>query len=180
MTSWIDSPVPHHEANVVFARGIPRDELTRGLGDRLREPLASGEGNGWVWAAHDMHNREKEDYGAVDYASMCPGGAEIVVFVTEPCSPKGFPPEFEYYRDGRLILCFSFEDLQQRVGENPDYLSAELLAAHLIGPNRTCGFPDCPGDDCLDHFDVEHRLVEVITDAFSLPAPSLPPEVRAK
>lgn len=92
MTSWIHGSFPDHEVNVVFARGVPLDAVTRGLRDRLREPLAAGQANGWAWAVHDMHNWEAEDYDDVDYGGMCPDGAEIVVFVTEPCSAKGFLP----------------------------------------------------------------------------------------
>ncbi|MEV6653990.1 hypothetical protein [Streptomyces sp. NPDC051219] len=46
------------------------------------------------------------------------------------------------YRDGRCVLHFSFEDLGQRVGDNPDCLSAELLNAGLIGPAAYCGMED--------------------------------------
>ncbi|MDX3224823.1 hypothetical protein [Streptomyces sp. ME19-01-6] len=48
MTNWIQGSFPGHEVNVVFARGLPLDALVRGLGDRLREPLAYGEANGWA------------------------------------------------------------------------------------------------------------------------------------
>jgi hypothetical protein len=90
--------------------------------------------------------------------------------VTEPCSAKGFPPAFEYYHDGRLVLSFSFEDPQQRVGDNPDHLSPELLAAGLIGPDAHCPHEDDDGHDCWDHdHDDEERLVRVITDFFGLP-----------
>ncbi|MET7889207.1 hypothetical protein [Streptomyces avermitilis] len=39
MTNWIQASFPGHEVNVVFARGIALDALTRGLRDRRREPL---------------------------------------------------------------------------------------------------------------------------------------------
>ncbi|MFF2327682.1 MULTISPECIES: hypothetical protein [unclassified Streptomyces] len=183
MTDWTQGSFPGHEVNVVLARGIPLDTLTRGLLDRQREPLASGEADGWAWAVHDMHNWDIEDYDDVEYGALCPNGAEIVVFVTEPCSVKGFPPAFEYYRDGRLILRFNFEDLGQRVGANPDYLSPELLAADLIGPRAGCGQGDDPGHDCFDDHGGcddrddrdDERLVKVITDYFALPSPPLSP-----
>ncbi|MET7921739.1 hypothetical protein ABZU45_39300 [Streptomyces avermitilis] len=181
MTNWIQASFPGHEVNVVFARGIALDALTRGLRDRRREPLVYGEANGWAWAVHDMHNWDAEDYDDVDYNGMCPKSAEIVVFVTEPCSAKAFPPAFEYHRDGRTILCFSFEDIQQRVGENPDHLSPELLAANLIGPTAECGQQGDDGHDCFDHhYDDHERLVTVIADYFALPSPPLSAEVTAK
>ncbi|WSP62977.1 hypothetical protein OG466_14570 [Streptomyces sp. NBC_01240] len=181
MISWIQGSFRGHEVNVVFARGIPLDTLTQGLCDRQREPLASGETDGWAWAVHDMHNWDTEDYDDVGYSALCPDGAEIVVFVTEPCSVKAFPPAFEYYRDGRLTLRFNFEDIQQRVGANPDYLSPELLAAGLIGPRAECRQEDDPGHDCCDHDDDDReRLVKVIADYFALPSPPLSPEVTSK
>ncbi|MFE2037451.1 hypothetical protein ACFXBB_30200 [Streptomyces scopuliridis] len=181
MTNWIQGSFPGHEVNVVFARGIPLDAFIRGLSDRLREPLAYGEANEWAWAVHDMHNWDAEDYDDVDYSSMCPDGAEIVVFVTEPCSAKAFPPAFAYHRDGRTILWFSFEDVQQRVGENPDYLSPELLAANLIGPTAECGQQGDDSHDCFDHhYDDHERLVTVIAEYFALPSPPLSAGVTAK
>ncbi|MFE7401892.1 hypothetical protein [Streptomyces sp. NPDC057557] len=181
MTHWIQGTFPGHEVNVVFARGMPLDAFVRCLGDRLREPLAYSEANGWAWAVHDMHNWDAEDYDDVDYSGMCQDGAEIVVFVTEPCSAKAFPPAFGYHRDGRTILWFSFEDLQQRVGENPDYLSPELLAANLIGPTAECTQQDDDSHDCFDHhYDEHERLVTVIADYFALPSPPLSAGVTAK
>ncbi|MCX4533563.1 hypothetical protein OHA79_26230 [Streptomyces sp. NBC_00841] len=181
MTNWIQGSFPGHEVNVVFARGVPLDVLTQGLRGLLREPLAYGEAGGWAWAVHPMLNWEVEDYDPVNYRELCPDGAEIVVFVTEPCSAKAFPPAFEYYRDGRTILCFSFEDPQQRVGENPDYLSAELLAAQLIGPHAVCGDEVNGGHDCFDHhYDDHERLVKTIAGFFALPSPPLSAEVTAQ
>jgi hypothetical protein len=74
----------------------------------------------------DTFAPETGDDDPVDYQSLCEGGAEAVVFVLEPCSAKAHAPDFTYFRDGRCVLHFSFEDLGQRVGDNPDYLSAEL------------------------------------------------------
>ncbi|WP_329124807.1 hypothetical protein [Streptomyces sp. NBC_01353] len=129
-----------------------------------------------------MHNWDAEDYDNVDYRGLCPEDAEIVVFETEPCSAKAFPPAFGYYRNGRTILWFNFESLHQhRAGENPDYLSPELLAANLIGPTAECGKQDDDSHDCFDHHYEDHeRLVTVIADYFTLPSPPLSEGVTAK
>ncbi|MGW2183247.1 hypothetical protein ACWCXX_35405 [Streptomyces sp. NPDC001732] len=166
---------PGHEVNIVFARGLPLDALVAGLRELRREPLAHGEAGGWAWAVHDMVNDEIEDYDGVDYRRICPQDAELVVFETEPCSAKAHGPNFDYFRDGRLTLGFSFEDIGQRVGENPDHLSAALLAAGLIGPAAQCGAADTDeGHDCFDHhYDDEDRLVRTIADFFALPSPPL-------
>jgi hypothetical protein len=170
----------HDEVNLVFARGTGLGAFVEGLRRLGREPLVSGEGNGWVWAVHDMLNAEIEDYDPVPYAEMS-AGAELVVFVTEPCSAKAHPPHFEYHRDGRLITWFSFEDLTQRPGENPDYLSAELLAADLIGPGAECRKAEEAGHDCFDHHYEDHdRIVRAVAGFFALPSPPLSPEVTAR
>lgn len=162
MTDWIHDPFPGRDVNVVFARRMPLRVLTQALDALHREPLAYGEGGGWAWAVHDMHNWDIEDYESVRYSDLCPRGVEIVVFVVDPCSAKAFSPEFEYYRDGRFVLGFSFESIGQRVGDNPDYLSEELLAANLIGP-----------DAVYDGRDDHERLVQAIADFFELPSLSV-------
>ncbi|MFD7402804.1 hypothetical protein ACFV7R_09065 [Streptomyces sp. NPDC059866] len=90
MTRWTQDSYGHHEVNVVFARGTSLDALTGGLRELVRDPLDHGEGNGWIWAVHDMLNADIEDYDPVDYRRVCPDGAELVV--TEPCSPKASRP----------------------------------------------------------------------------------------
>ncbi|MEU1368872.1 hypothetical protein ABZ454_22415 [Streptomyces sp. NPDC005803] len=182
MTDWMDPSIPGYEVNLVFSRGLSVDALTTGLRELRREPLAQGEAGGWAWVAHEMLNPEIDDYDEVDYGRVCPQGAELVVFVTEPCSAKAHGPHFHYLRDGRTVLFFSFEDIGQRVGENPDHLSAELLAANLIGPGAECvqGETD-DGHDCFDHhYDDENRLVKTVADYFGLPSPPLVLAVAAR
>ncbi|MFD9286903.1 hypothetical protein ACFWBV_01020 [Streptomyces sp. NPDC060030] len=181
MTDWIHHSFPGHEVNLVFARGMSGDALAAGLRALSREPLACGEGGEWAWAVHDMLNPEADDYDLVNYPTLRTDGGEIVVLVTEPCSAKAHGPDFSYYRDGRPILHFSFEDVGQRVGDNPDFLSAELLAANLIGPGAECEAAEDEGHDCFDHDDEdENRLVKAIADFFVLPSPPLSAEVVAR
>ncbi|WP_406453168.1 hypothetical protein OG782_20970 [Streptomyces sp. NBC_00876] len=174
MTSWMYDSFGHHEVNLVFARGLSLEAFISGLRDQHREPLAHGEAGGWVWAVHDMIDDETDDYDGVHYGRLCPEGTEVAVFVTEPCSAKAHGPQFQYLRDGRTVLFFSFEDIGQRVGENPDLISAELLAANLIGPGAECEQEETDDHDCFDHhYDDEDRLVRAIADAFALPSPPL-------
>ncbi|MER6120227.1 hypothetical protein [Streptomyces sp. NPDC001743] len=175
MTTWLHDTFPGHEVNLAFARGLPAEAFFAGLREQNREPLAQGEADGWAWAVHDMIDEEDADCGEVDYGRLCPQGAEVVVFVTEPCSAKAHGPHLAYYRDGRTTLFFSFEDFrQQRVGDNPDYLSAELFAAGLTGPAAECQVWKDGAHDCYEHEDVDEiRLVRTIADAFALPSPPL-------
>lgn len=175
MTTWLHDTYPHHEVNLAFARGLPADAFFEGLRGQDHAPLAQGKANGWAWAVHDMINGEEHGYEEVDYGRLCPQGAEVVVFVTEPCSVKAHGPHFAYYRDGRTTLFFSFEDYrQQRVGDNPDYLSAELFAAGVIGPAAECLEWKEGAHDCWEHEDDDElRLVRTIADTFGLPSPPL-------
>ncbi|MFF2191223.1 hypothetical protein [Streptomyces sp. NPDC058155] len=182
MKSWIDSRLrtayPGHEVNLVFVRGLPADAVTEGFGGLRRQVLETGSADGWAWAVHNTFAPEINNFDPVDYRPLCEGKAEAVVFVVEPCSAKAHSPDFTYYRDGRCVLHFSFEDLGQRVGDNPDYLSAELLDAGLIGPDAYCEQEDEDGHDCFDHsYDDDDRLVRAIAAVFGLPSPPLAAEV---
>ncbi|MFJ5849697.1 hypothetical protein [Streptomyces sp. NPDC092903] len=179
MISWMHDSFPGHEVNLVLARGQSLDALTSGLRELKREPLAQGAAGGWAWAVHDMI---EEDYAEADYRLLCPEGTELVVFVTEPCSAKAHGPQFHYLRGGATTLYFSFEDIGQRLGDNPDYISAELLAANLIGPDAECEeWRTDEGHDCCEHeADRDIRLVRAIADAFALPSPPLALEGAAK
>ncbi len=183
MTSWMHDSFPGHEVNLVLTRGQSLDALTSGLRDLKREPLAQSEADGWAWAVHDMIEEDSEDYEEADYRLLCPAGTELVVFVTEPCSAKAHGPRFHYLRSGATTLYFSFEDIEQRLGDNPDYISAELLAANLIGPDAACEkWRTDDSHHCDDHDDddIQLRLVKAIADAFILPSPPLALEVTAK
>lgn len=185
MKSWIDRRLgesyPGHEVNLVFVRGLTAEAVAGGLGGLLRRQLLeTGSAGGWTWAVHDTFAPEIDGYDGVDYRPVCEGGAEAVVFVVEPCSGKAHGPDFTYYRDSRCVLHFSFEDVGQRLGDNPDYLSAELLEAGLIGPDAYCELEEEDGHDCFDHdYDDDDRLVRAIAAAFGLPSPPLAVEVVA-
>ncbi|THA32165.1 hypothetical protein E6R18_14810 [Streptomyces sp. A1277] len=182
MSDLLHDAFPGHEVNLVFARGLSLSALTAGLRGLDREPLAEGEAGGWAWAVHDMVNVEIEDWDDIDYRRVCPQGAEVVVFVTEPCSAKAHGPGFDYLRDGKWTLSFSFEDLTQRMGDNPDYMSQELLAAKLIGPESECDkWETEEGHDCCEHEeDREERIARAIAQCFALPSPPLALAVTAK
>lgn len=168
---------PYEDVNIVFARGTTLDALVDGLRTARREPLETGEAGGWAWAVHEMV--VPPDFDWMDYRPLCPSGVELVVFVTEPCSVKAHAPSFDYYRDGRLVLGFSFDDLGQRVGDDPDYLAPEFLDSRLIGDEAYCPLED--EHDCWEVHDEddEIRLVKTIADFFSLPSPPLSVEVAA-
>ncbi|WP_420311318.1 hypothetical protein ACOB87_22525 [Streptomyces sp. YS-B37] len=157
---WIHRPLPRREEiNVVFFRGTPLDTLTRALLAERRFPLAYAKGTAWGVVMHDMFGWNEEEYDRPDYQRVSrAGGGELAVFVTEPCVGKGHGPEFEYYRDGRLVNGFSFEAPYFGIGAEPELLAPALTAARLMGP-----------DADLDREDNEERQVRVISDFFDLP-----------
>ncbi|MFF6989565.1 hypothetical protein [Streptomyces sp. NPDC010273] len=157
---WIHRPLPRREEiNVVFFRGTPLDALTRALLAERRFPLAYAKGTAWGVVMHDMFGWNDEDYDRPDYQRVSrAGGGELAVFVTEPCVAKGHGPEFEYYRDGRLVNGVDFETPGYGVGTEPELLAPALTAARLIGPEAEFG---------LDGR--EERLVRAISDFFDLP-----------
>lgn len=168
----------YDEVNLVFARGLPLTRLKAGIARAPRMIVASGEADGWAWVVHLMHDAEEEDYDRVDYRPLCPTGTELVLFETEPCRGKGHGPAFTYYRDGRTVVHFSFEDLRQRVGDDPDHLSPELLAAGLIGPGNPCPSAGEDGHLCWEHSDADElRLLRTLAAYFTLPSPPFTPEV---
>ncbi|MFE2068296.1 hypothetical protein ACFXDH_39000 [Streptomyces sp. NPDC059467] len=171
MTHWIRRPLPpYEEINVVFFRGMPLDTLVRGLLAGRRLPLAYGKGADWGVVLHDMLGWSSGDYDLVDYGRLCRGGGELAVFVTEPCIAKGHRPEFDYYRDGRLVTGLSFETPSHGVGERPDLLAPALTAANLAGPHAE-----------YDE-DSDTRIAQSIAAHFDLPELDLPeldlPEVE--
>ncbi|MEW1777422.1 hypothetical protein [Streptomyces sp. NPDC086777] len=163
MTHWIRRPLPpHEEINVVFFRGMSLDALTRGLLAAQRIPLAYGKGADWGVVMHDLLGWDSDDYALVDYGRLCRAGGELAVFVTEPCIAKAHGPEFDYYRDGRLISGLSFETPSYGVGEQPGLLAPALTAANLAGPHA-----DYDGD-------ADIRIARSIAAHFSLPDLDLP------
>ncbi|MFG3017241.1 hypothetical protein ACGFZQ_01590 [Streptomyces sp. NPDC048254] len=163
MTHWIRRPLPpHEEINVVFFRGMSLDALTRRLLAARRIPLAYGKGTDWSVVMHELLGWDSDDYGLVDYGQVCRAGGELAVFVTEPCIAKAHGPEFDYYRDGRLITGIGFETPSYGVGERPDLLAPALTAAKLVGPHAD------------DDGDSDVRTARAIATHFALPDLDLP------
>ncbi|MQY04328.1 hypothetical protein [Actinomadura macrotermitis] len=172
MGLW-DSCVPD-DSQIVFARGLPLAGLIQHIREVNREVICSGEANGWAWVVHPMANPEADDWDMAGHLPASRGGVEVVEFVTDPCSAKAHAPQFSYARDGRWILHFSLDDVEQRVGDNPDYLSPELLAAGVIGPDA---WNEDDDDEAYER--AEEDIVRVITAFFQLPSPPLSTTVEA-
>ena len=127
-----------------------------------RKPLAYGKGEDWGVVMHNMLSWEKGDHGPVPYGQLCRDGGELAVFVTEPCAAKAHAPSFDYYREGRLITHFSFEDPSRQMGEQPELLESALTAAQVIRADAVLGDDD------------DERIVQAIAACLALPELAMP------
>ncbi|MFD7402805.1 hypothetical protein ACFV7R_09070 [Streptomyces sp. NPDC059866] len=67
------------------------------------------------------------------------------------------------------------------MGDDPDLLSPELLAANLIGPDAHCPHADDDDHACWEHASEDReRLMKVIADFYDLPSPPPAAEVTAR
>ncbi len=139
-------------------QGTPLDALTRALLAERRFPLAYAKGTAWGWSCTTCSAGTTRTT-TVPTISGCPGpAAENWPSSSRSRVAKGHGPEFEYYRDGRLVNGVDFETHHCGVGTEPELLAPALTAARLIGPEA--------------EFDLdgrEERLVRAISDFFDLP-----------
>ncbi len=129
--------------------------MTEGLSARNRPPFAYGSatvGDGWGVIVHHMYNRD--DYDGIDYRELCPQGAELMVFVPNPCVAKAHGPKAYHYQDGQTSSCIDYED--------PDHVGE-------YWPNKMAPLITAAG---LDHRSATYReqLTQLICDHLGLPA----------
>jgi hypothetical protein len=166
MTEWIDGGVMawldeggygEDETVLVYFRGTGLTALTEGLSAQHRPPFAQGNDparGDWGVIVHHMYNPVRGDFDEIDYSRLCPEGAELMVFVPNPCVAKAHGPKAYHYKDGRISSCIDYED-PEYVGEYwPNEMSSLITAAQLD-----------PEDE--DH---EQRLTRLICGHLGLPA----------
>lgn len=99
-----------------------------------------------------MHNPSREDFDPFDYRKLCPLGAELVVFVANPCVANAHGPKAYHYRDSRTSSCIDYE--------GPDYVGE-------YWPNELASLTTAAG---LDPEDWSHEeLTRLICDHLGLP-----------
>ncbi|MFG3224115.1 hypothetical protein ACGF07_04930 [Kitasatospora sp. NPDC048194] len=148
MTEWIKCGViawlgeGHYgddESVLVYFRGTSRASMAEGLVARHRPPLAYGNEaapGGWGVIVHNLYNSSRNDYDDIDYRRLCPQGAELVVFVPNPCIAKAHGPKAYHYKDGRISSCIDYER-PDHVGEYwPNELAPLITAAGLDHGSR--------------------------------------------
>ncbi len=166
MTSWIDCGVMawmdesrygDDETVLVYYKGTSLAAMAEGLSAQHRPPFAYGNDTapgGWGVIVHHMFNPSRDDYDEIDYRGLCPQGAELVVFVPNPCIAKAHGPKAYHYKDGQISSCIDYE-APDHVGEYwPNKLAPLITAAGLDYQNET-------------H---EEQLTQLICDHLGLPA----------
>jgi hypothetical protein len=166
MTDWIKCGViawlgedryGDDESVLVYFRGTSLASMAEGLAALHRPPLARGNDaapGDWGVIVHNLVNASRDDYDDIDYRELCPQGAELVVFVPNPCIAKAHGPKAYHYKDGRTSSCIDYEG-PAYVGEHwPNELAPLITAAGL------------------DHEsgDFEQQLTKLICDHLGLPA----------
>ncbi|MEU9138921.1 hypothetical protein AB0D33_23680 [Streptomyces sp. NPDC048404] len=164
MTTWIDcgviawvdeSPYQEDETVLVYYKGTSLAAMVEGLAAQRRPPFAHGADTArgeWGVIVHHMFNRE--DYDQIDHRKLCPQGAELMVFVPNPCVAKAHGPKAYHYKDGRTSSCIDYE-APGHVGEYwPNKMAPLITAAGLDHQNES----------------YEEQLTQLICDHLGLPA----------
>ncbi|MET8407346.1 hypothetical protein ABZV34_04410 [Streptomyces sp. NPDC005195] len=156
VTAWIDEKRYREDETVlVYFKGVSLASMAEGLSSRNRPPFAHGNATAagdWGVIVHHMFNRD--DYDEIDYRELCPQGAELVVFVPNPCVAKAHGPKAYHYQDGRASSCIDYEDPGQ-VGEYwPNKMAPMITAAGLDHQSAT----------------YEEQLTHLICDHLGLPS----------
>ncbi|MFE0424065.1 hypothetical protein [Streptomyces sp. NPDC058953] len=164
MTEWIDDgvmvwlgEVPGDDETVlVFFKGVGAAAMREGLIAQHRPPFAHGEENPpgeWGAVVHHLHHPARGEFGDTDYRRLCPPGAELVVFVPNPCLAKGHGPQMYHYRDGEAVSCVDYEDPEQAGEYWPNELAPFIAAAGIDYENEN----------------YDRRLTRLICDHLGLP-----------
>ncbi len=166
MTSWIRCGViawleegryREDETVLVYFKGTSLATMAEGLSAHRRPPLAQGLDTApdeWGVIVHHMFDPSSDDYDGVNYRELCSQGAELVVFVPNPCIAKAHGPHAYHYKDGRTSSCVNYET-PEYVGEYwPNKLAPVITAAGLDHQHAT----------------YEEQLPQLISDHLGLPA----------
>ncbi|MCX3063622.1 hypothetical protein [Streptomyces beihaiensis] len=155
--AWIEGEQYEDETVLVYAKGVAQADLANGLIAQHRPPFARGGDvppGEWGVIVHHMHDPSRDDFDEIDYHELCPPGAELVVFVPNPCIAKAHRPMAYHYKDGQALSCINYEDADH-VGEYwPSELASRITAAGL----------DCAAAD------YDEQLTQLICDQLGLPA----------
>lgn len=166
MTDWINCGVMawmeedrygEDETVLVYFKGTGLTAMAEGLIAQHRPPFAYGNDaapGDWGVIVHHMFNPSRGDFDDIDYRRLCPQGAELMVFVPNPCIAKAHGPKAYHYQDGQISSCIDYEE--------PDYVGE-------YWPNKMAPLITAAG---LDHENDNYgeQLTQLICDHLGLPA----------
>lgn len=148
MTGWIDCGVMpwmeedrygDDETVLVYFKGAGLTGMTEGLIAQHRPPFAYGNDpapGDWGVIVHHMHNPSRDDFDPIDYRELCLQGAELMVFVPNPCIAKAHGPHAYHYKDGLISSCIDYED-PDYIGEHwPNEMASLITSAELDRENE--------------------------------------------
>jgi hypothetical protein len=142
MTGWIDSGVMawmnedgygDDETILVYFKGTGLTDMTEGLIAQHRPPFAYGNDpapGDWGAIVHPMSNPSRNDFDEIDHRKLCPQGAELMVFIPNPCIAKAHGPKAYHFRDGRTSSCIDYENSDHSDEYWPNKM-ASLITAEL-------------------------------------------------
>ncbi|WP_405778698.1 hypothetical protein [Streptomyces sp. NBC_00859] len=177
MTHWIKSGVMSwlgeggggdEETVLVYFKGVGLSAMSEGLTVRHRPPFAHGNDpapGDWGVIVHPMYNPSRDDFDETDHRSLCPRGAELMVFVPNPCVGKAHGPKAFHYKDGRISSCIDYEG-PATVGEYwPNRLAPVITGAALAYGNENGNY-----DNCANYDNYEEQLTQLLCDHLGIPA----------
>lgn len=102
-----------------------------------------------------MHNPSRDGFDPIDHHTLCPAGAELVVFESHPCVGRAHGPKAYHHRDGRVSSRIDYE--------NPAYVGE-------YGPNELVSVITAAGPDHEDPSHEQH-LTRLICGHLQPPPP---------
>ncbi|WP_265690353.1 hypothetical protein [Streptomyces griseolus] len=133
--AWMEKKQYEDEIALGYFRGIGPAGMAEGLITQHRPPFARGDvaPGEWGVVVHHMHNPSRDGFDPVDHRTLCPAGAELVVFESHPCVGRAHGPKAYHYRDGQVSSRIDYEN-PEYVGEyGPNELVSVITAA---GPDH--------------------------------------------
>ncbi|MGW7381415.1 hypothetical protein [Streptomyces sp. NPDC054794] len=166
MTEWIKNGVitwvradryGDDETVLVYFKGTGLTAMAEGLSALHRPPFAYGPDaapGDWGVIVHHMLNPSRGEFADIDYRKLCPQGAELMVFIPNPCVAKAHGPKAYHYKDGQISSCIDYEGPEHSGEYWPNAMAPLITAAGLDHEN--------------DNY--EEQLTQLICDHLGLPA----------
>lgn len=111
--AWMEMKRYEDKTALGYFRGIGPAGMAEGLITQHRPPFARGDVAPGEWGGvvvHHMHNPSRDGFDPIDHRTLCPAGAELVVFESHPCVGRAHGPKAYHHRDGRVSSRIDYEN----------------------------------------------------------------------